>query len=183
MTELQFWTRDCRVGSRNNSLCLESGGTLVFLCTVCPINMHMFVINDCHILVRPTGDCTSMWCTWWHHVMEALSALLVLWEGNNRRPVDSPHNGPVLWTYDFFVSLNTLLDKLPSCWWFDVHYGNIWYHYWYYKLYGVDMTRLTVTRLFTTNDGNIDQGWLYFGGTKITTHHAPTGKLFSDLHF
>ena len=82
----------------------------------------------------------------------------------------------------FFISLNTLLDKLPSCWWFDVHYGNIWYHYWYYKFYAVNMRRLTVTRRFTPHDGNKVQGWPYFGGTKVTTHHALTGKLFSDLH-
>ena len=113
VAELQFWTRDCQVGSGNNNLCFESGGTSMFLhVQLVPWYAYVF-INNCYIVVRPTGDCKSMWCTWWRHAMEALSTLLALCDGNHRRPVNSPHNGPVLWTYDFVfvVSLNTLLTN------------------------------------------------------------------------
>ena len=51
--------------------------------------------------------------------METLSALLDIYKGNHRSPVDSPHKGPVRVIFDvsFVVSLNKLLKKkLPLIW-------------------------------------------------------------------
>ena len=47
---------------------------------------------------------------------------LVLCEGNPLSPVDSPHKGPMIWSFDafFVVSLNKMLNKFSSCQWFEI---------------------------------------------------------------
>ena len=42
---------------------------------------------------------TTCISTWWCLDMKMVSALLALCEGN---PLDSPHNGPVVWIFDIF---------------------------------------------------------------------------------
>ena len=42
--------------------------------------------------------------------------------GINRSPVDSPHKGLVIWSFDVFcdVCLNKILNTQPGCRWFEV---------------------------------------------------------------
>ena len=58
--------------------------------------------------------------TWWRHDIETLSPLLTLCEGMLRSPVDSPHKGPVVQSFGFFLVfiLGKLLKKavLPIIW-------------------------------------------------------------------
>ena len=53
--------------------------------------------------------------------MEPLPALLATCEGIHLSPVDSPHEGPVMWTFDIFyyVRLNKQWDKQSNGWWFE----------------------------------------------------------------
>ena len=44
-----------------------------------------------------------------------------LWGESTAYPVDSPHKGPVMWSFDVFyvVSLGKLLNKQSNCLWFE----------------------------------------------------------------
>ena len=42
---------------------------------------------------------------WWWHDLETLSAFLILCDGIHRSPVDSRHNGPIIWNFDVFLLL------------------------------------------------------------------------------
>ena len=57
--------------------------------------------------------------------METLSISLALCEGNPPATVDSPLQGPVLWSFGIFfnASLNKLLSKESSCRWFEMPSG------------------------------------------------------------
>ena len=57
-----------------------------------------------------------IWC--WHNDIEALYYWPFV-RRIHRSPVDSPHNGPLMLSFDVFlaVGLQKLFDRLPSCQW------------------------------------------------------------------
>ena len=59
--------------------------------------------------------------SWWRQGMETLSTLLALCRGNPAVMVDSPHQGPMMRSFDvsFVVSLSKLLKKQLIYWWFQ----------------------------------------------------------------
>ena len=68
---------------------------------------------------------------WWHHQMEAFSALLALLEGNPQVTSGFPSQRPVTWSFDVFLDL--LLDKGLSKqsrrWWFEMPSRSLWCHW------------------------------------------------------
>ena len=58
-----------------------------------------------HNGISYTGKMTSLYwiraqIPWWHHDMDTLSKLRAVCDGN-QSPVDSPHKGPVIWSFVF----------------------------------------------------------------------------------
>ena len=58
---------------------------------------------------------------------------VVLFEGIHQSAVDSPHRGPVKWTFGVSnnVSSNKLLDKRSNRWWFQMltHMTPLWWYF------------------------------------------------------
>ena len=117
VTGLQFWTCDCQVGSGNNSLCFESGGTSMFfhvqfgpyIC-ICILLIIVILWLDLQVIANPCDahDDVIPWkhiphC--WHFVM-----------GTAGDPWISLTMGQYCGPMNIFlvVSLNTVLNKLSS---------------------------------------------------------------------
>ena len=54
-------------------------------------------------------------CTWCYSDMEMISPLLALWVGNPQVSGGSPHNGPVMWSFD---KPEQSVEQ-TICWWFE----------------------------------------------------------------
>ena len=82
---------------------------------------------DVHCIVR-------LWIyndsTWWHHQMEACSALLALCAGNSPVTGEFPSQRPVTRSfYVFFdLGLNKPLSKRLWGWWFKTPSCSLWHH-------------------------------------------------------
>ena len=68
--------------------------------------------------------------SWWHHQMEAFSALLVLYAGNSPVPSEIPAQRPVTRSFDVFfdLCLNKRLSKQLWGWWFEMPSCPLWRH-------------------------------------------------------
>ena len=68
--------------------------------------------------------------TWWHHQMEAFSALLALCAGNSSVTGEFPSQMPVPWSFDVFfdLRLNKRFNKLWRRWWFETPSHSLWCH-------------------------------------------------------
>ena len=64
------------------------------------------------------GKCElwGIFCLWWRHGFETISALLALCVGNPPDTSGFPHKGPVMRSFDMFfvVGLNNLLNSLAA---------------------------------------------------------------------
>ena len=65
--------------------------------------------------------------TWWHHQMETFSALLAIWRGIHRSPVNSPHKGQ--WRgVSFDMRPNKRLSNQSRGWRFETPSHPFWRH-------------------------------------------------------
>ena len=97
----------------------------VFLSWWCVI----FYGNDILLLVicGPSHG-HNFFSTWWHHQMEAFSALLTLCAGNSPATGKFPTQRPVTRSFDVFIDLrlNKRLSKHLWGWWYETPLCSLW---------------------------------------------------------
>ena len=102
----------------------------------CSAASSSFCFSRCRSLKRRC-PCTSSLRTnmnsitsWWRHHMEIFTALLALYDGNHRSPVDSLHKGPETQSFDVFfdLRLNKRLSKQSRRRWFEKPSPSLWRH-------------------------------------------------------
>ena len=80
---------------------------------------------SCEVIVmrRITSHFFSL-IPWWHHQMEKIFTLLILYEGNPMVTGGFPSQRPVMWSFH----VNKWVNKQSRRWWFETPSCSLWHN-------------------------------------------------------